>query len=52
MELDILFEKRAPARDFKRIQTKLANAGYFDLQVADRRDDIRWHEEIPKLNNN
>ena len=50
MELDILFENRAPAKDFKRIQKRLANAGYFDLQMPGRRDDIRWHEEIPKLN--
>lgn len=31
MELDILFEKRADARKFKRFQSKLANSGYFYL---------------------
>lgn len=31
MELDILFEKKAPARSFHKVQVRLAESGYFSL---------------------
>jgi SP family general alpha glucoside:H+ symporter-like MFS transporter len=42
MELDILFEKRAPARMFRKFQQTLAETGYFSFDADEQRD--RWHE--------
>jgi MFS transporter, SP family, general alpha glucoside:H+ symporter len=36
MELDILFEKRAAARQFRRFQVNLAETGYFSLCTSDK----------------
>jgi MFS transporter, SP family, general alpha glucoside:H+ symporter len=36
MELDILFEKRATARQFRKFQVHLAETGYFSLSTTDK----------------
>lgn len=36
MELDILFEKRATARQFRKFQVNLAETGYFSLSTTDK----------------
>jgi MFS transporter, SP family, general alpha glucoside:H+ symporter len=36
MELDILFEKRATARQFRKFQVHLAETGYFSLSASDK----------------
>jgi MFS transporter, SP family, general alpha glucoside:H+ symporter len=36
MELDILFEKRASARQFRKFQVHLAETGYFSLSTTDK----------------
>ena len=36
MELDILFEKRATARQFRKFQVNLAETGYFSLSTCDK----------------
>jgi MFS transporter, SP family, general alpha glucoside:H+ symporter len=45
MELDILFEKGAPARKFKKFQGKLAETGYFSLATKEEGEGERneWH---------
>lgn len=43
LELDVLFEKKAPARKFKKFQQALANTGYFSF-YEDRPDEPTWRE--------
>ena len=43
LELDLLFEKRAPARKFKKFQRTLANTGYFNF-FEDRPEEPTWRE--------
>ena len=43
LELDILFEKRAPARKFKKFQQTLAETGYFSF-YKDRQEEPTWRE--------
>ena len=43
LELDILFEKRAPARKFKKFQLALADTGYFSFN-EERPEEPTWRE--------
>ncbi|KAJ6436483.1 hypothetical protein O9K51_10965 [Purpureocillium lavendulum] len=42
LELDILFERRAPAAKFRQVQTRLANSAYLSLSQAERLTNT-WH---------
>ncbi|KAJ6443789.1 maltose permease [Purpureocillium lavendulum] len=42
LELDILFEKRAPAAKFVQLRDRLANSAYFSMTDADRLRNT-WH---------
>ena len=33
MELDLLFEKQADARKFRRVQMSLSESGYFSVEI-------------------
>jgi SP family general alpha glucoside:H+ symporter-like MFS transporter len=41
MELDVLFEKKASARKFRKFQVNLAQTGYFSLKEPEK--EGRWH---------
>ncbi|KAJ5483805.1 hypothetical protein N7530_003051 [Penicillium desertorum] len=42
LELDILFNKKASARRFRRVQRNLESSGYFSLTQANHRDRSWW----------
>jgi SP family general alpha glucoside:H+ symporter-like MFS transporter len=44
LELDILFNKKASARRFRRVQRNLESSGYFSLTQANDRDRSWWGE--------
>lgn len=44
MELDILFEKKADARKFKKLQVNLARTGYFSISQPGA-GEAHWHGE-------
>ncbi|KAK2608593.1 hypothetical protein QQS21_002819 [Conoideocrella luteorostrata] len=43
LELDILFEKRAPARKFCQVQRRLADLGYPFLSAPEQQRGTSWH---------
>lgn len=42
LELDILFQKKAKARQFRQLQVNLENTGYFSMTKADERSGSIW----------
>ncbi|OCL12824.1 sugar transporter [Glonium stellatum] len=45
MELDLLFEKKADARKFSRVQASLSESGYFSVEMGGSEGAVKWHEE-------
>ncbi|OCK75447.1 MFS alpha-glucoside transporter-like protein [Lepidopterella palustris CBS 459.81] len=46
IELDLLFEKKASARKFSRVQANLSESGYFSVDIGGSEGCVRWHEEV------
>jgi SP family general alpha glucoside:H+ symporter-like MFS transporter len=47
LELDLLFEKRVPARSFRRVRNVLSDSGYFDILSEGRGKALKDFRGVP-----